>query len=93
MLNAQAQCLDAMSHSLAERAALNLGKNLSTAETCLKLALPAQNQYARTAEALATMKTPSVVIAQQANIARGHQQVKTGQRHRSSRVARKTLGR
>jgi hypothetical protein len=78
MLTSQAHSLDAMFHALAERAALNLGKNLETTETYLKLAFRAQNQCARTLEALATMKSPSVVIAQQANIARGHQQVNNG---------------
>ncbi|SMF95169.1 hypothetical protein SAMN02949497_2515 [Methylomagnum ishizawai] len=78
MLNTQAHSLDAMFHALAERAALNMGKNLGTTETYLKLAFRAQNQCARTLEALATMKNPSVVIAQQANIAQGHQQVNNG---------------
>lgn len=78
MLNTQAHSLDAMFHALAERAALNMGKHLSTTETYLKLAFRAQNQCARTLEVLAGMKTPSVVIAQQANISQGHQQVNNG---------------
>lgn len=78
MLNTQAHSLDAMFHALAERTALNMGKNLGTTEIYLKLAFRAQNQCARTLEVLATMKTPSVVIAQQANIAQGHQQVNNG---------------
>jgi hypothetical protein len=35
---------EAMFHALAERAALNLGKNLSTTETCLKLAFRARQK-------------------------------------------------
>ena len=75
MLNAQAHSLGAMFHALAERAALNLGKHLETTETYLKLAFRAQSQCARTLEALAGIKSPPMVIARQANIAQGHQQV------------------
>jgi hypothetical protein len=78
MLNAQAHSLDAMFHALAERAALNMGKHLSTAETYLKLALRAQGQCRATVEALADIKNPTL-FASQVNLANGPpQQVNNG---------------
>ncbi len=47
-------------------------------ETHLRLALRAQAQCTRTLEVLAGIKNPPVVIAKQANIAQGHQQVNNG---------------
>ena len=47
-------------------------------ETHLRLALRAQAQSTRTLEVLANLKNPPVVIAKQANIAQGHQQVNNG---------------
>ncbi len=47
-------------------------------ETHLRLALRAQAQSTRTLEVLAGIKNPPVVIAKQANIAQGHQQVNNG---------------
>jgi hypothetical protein len=77
-LVAQAAALNSIFTDLARRAALNAGEYLSAAETYMKLALRAQNQCRMTLETLATIKTPPVVFAKQANIAHGHQQVNNG---------------
>lgn len=47
-------------------------------EANLRLGLRAQAQCTRTLEVLAGIKNPPVVIAKQANIAQGHQQVNNG---------------
>lgn len=47
-------------------------------EAHLRLGLRAQAQCTRTLEVLAGIKNPPVVIAKQANIAQGHQQVNNG---------------
>jgi hypothetical protein len=44
----------------------------------MRLALKAQAQCRATIETLATMKNPPLVIAKQANISAGHQQVNNG---------------
>lgn len=75
MLSSQATALDVMFAELARRAAINMGEYLDTAEIYLKLALRAQSQCRATLETLAAVKNPSVVIARQANIAHGPQQV------------------
>ena len=78
MLMAQAHSLDAMFTNLALRAGLNMGEYIQAAETYMKLALRAQSQCRATLETLATIKNPPVVIAKQANIANGPQQVNNG---------------
>ena len=75
ILTAQAHSLDAIFASMARRAALNVGEYIGAAETYLKLALKAQSQCRATLETLATIKSPPVVFAKQANIAHGPQQV------------------
>jgi hypothetical protein len=76
MLMAQATSLNAIYCELARRAGLNLSENLAAADTYLKLALKAQAQSRATLEALVEAKTPrSVLIAKQANVAHGPQQV------------------
>lgn len=75
MLSNQATALDTIFAELARRAAINMGEYLDAAETYLKLALRAQSQCRATLETLATIKNPPVVIARQANIAHGPQQV------------------
>jgi len=76
MLLAQAHTLDALFNNLARRA-----KNqqyLNQLETNLRLALKAQSQCRTTLETLSAIKNPPVVIAKQANISNGHQQINNG---------------
>lgn len=75
MLGSQATALNMMFAELARRAALNMGEYMGAAETYMKLALRAQSQCRATLETLAAIKSPPVVIARQANIAHGPQQV------------------
>lgn len=75
MLGGQAAALNTMFAELARRGALNMGQYIGPAETYLKLALRAQSQCRATLETLATIKSPPVVFAKQANIAHGPQQV------------------
>jgi len=77
-LAAQAVSLDTIFNELARRAAMNMGQQLHATESYMRLALKAQAQCARTIEALATIKNPPVVIAKQANITNGPQQVNNG---------------
>lgn len=74
----QANTLDAMFNELARRAALNMGSNLSTTESYLRLALKAQSQCRTTLETLAEVKNPPVMFAHQANVTTGPQQVNNG---------------
>lgn len=75
-LTAQASSLDAIFNSLAMK---SIGSDtLRKLETYMRLALKAQAQCARTIEVIATIKNPPVVIAKQANIAQGNQQVNNG---------------
>jgi hypothetical protein len=78
MLAAQASSLNAIFAEMARRAAANMGEYLSATETYLRLALKAQAQCRATLETLATIKAGPVVIARQANIAHGPQQVNNG---------------
>lgn len=76
MLVAQAHTLDAIFHTMARRAATNLGHYPETVERYLKLALRAQSQARATWETLSTIKNPPMVgYVKQANIAHGPQQV------------------
>lgn len=77
-LSAQAHSLDVIFNMLAQRAAANMGQYLDATERYLRLALKAQGQCRATLETLATIKNPPVVIARQANIAHGPQQVNNG---------------
>ena len=77
-LVAQADTLDAIFNDMARRAALNAGEYLHATETYMRLALKAQSQCRATIETLANIKNPPVVIAKQANIAGGAQQVNNG---------------
>lgn len=78
LLAAQASSLNAIFGELARRAAANMGEYLSATETYLRLALKAQAQCRATLETLATIKAGPIVIARQANIAHGPQQVNNG---------------
>jgi hypothetical protein len=73
MLFCQAQALQTIFANLTGRARRR--EYLSEVETYLRLAMKAQSQCVRTLEVLAAIKNPPVVIAKQANIAHGHQQV------------------
>ncbi|MEZ5585209.1 MAG: hypothetical protein R3F37_22875 [Candidatus Competibacteraceae bacterium] len=68
-------------------------------EMHLRLALRAQAQSTRTLEVLANLKNLPVVIAKQANIAQGHQQVNNGSSRRTTpdgrgnrKIAKQTIG-
>lgn len=76
MLYGQAAALQAIFTNLARRA--NAQEYLRQMETYLRLALKAQSQCRATLETLATIKAGPVVIARQANIAHGPQQVNNG---------------
>jgi hypothetical protein len=78
MLTAQAHTLDAIFGACARRAAANMGEYTQTAELYLRLGLKAQGQCRATLETLATIKNPPVVIARQANVTTGPQQVNNG---------------
>lgn len=78
LLTAQAFALDTIFMSLAHRAQLNMGEYLDAADRYMRLALKAQGQCRATLETLANIKNPPVVVARQANIAHGPQQVNNG---------------
>lgn len=78
MLLAQGDALNAIFTELARRSAINMGEYIEASEKYMRLALKAQAQCRATIETLATLKNPPVVIARQANIAAGPQQVNNG---------------
>jgi len=78
MLMAQAHTLDAIFANLAYRSAINIGDYLNAAETYMRLALKAQSQCRATLETLAAIKNPPTIIARQANVTTGPQQVNNG---------------
>ena len=78
MLIAQAHSLDAIFTNLARRAYLNMGEYPEAAERCLRLGLKAQSQCRATIETLSAVKNPPVVIAKQANVTSGPQQINNG---------------
>ena len=79
MLAAQApRTLDAIFNEMARRAALNMGQHIEAMDVYMRLALKAQSQARATLETLATIKNPPVVIARQANVTTGPQQVNNG---------------
>ena len=75
ILYSQAVTLNAIFTEMARRAALNMGQHLDATEAYTRMALRAQNQARATLETLAIIRNPSVVIAKQANITSGPQQV------------------
>lgn len=79
MLVSQAAALNSIFTELARRAGVNMGEYMGAMESYLRLALKAQAQCRATIETLAEMKNPPVVIARQANISNGPQQVNNGQ--------------
>jgi hypothetical protein len=78
MLVSQAHSLNAIFTELARRSALNMGEYIEASEKYMRMALKAQAQCRATIETLATIKNPPLVIAKQANISAGHQQVNNG---------------
>lgn len=78
MLVSQAHSLNAIFTELARRSALNMGEYIDASEKYMRLALKAQAQCRATIETLAALKNPPVVIARQANISAGAQQVNNG---------------
>jgi hypothetical protein len=76
MLFAQAHALQAMYVDLANRGIRS--ERMEHREANLRLALKAQNQCRMTLESLSNIKNPPVVIARQANISHGPQQVNNG---------------
>lgn len=76
MLVGQATALQTLFSRLTERA---FGAEyMANFETFLKLALRAQSQSRSTLEALAAIKSPPVLIAKQANLTTGPQQINNG---------------
>jgi len=75
MLMAQAHTLDAIFNSLAMRSYRNIGEYTEAADRYMRLALKAQGQCRATLETLAAIKNPPMVIARQANVTSGPQQV------------------
>jgi hypothetical protein len=74
----QANTLDVIFNSLAQRAGANVGANADLAERYLRMALKAQSQCRTTIEALAEIKSPrSATFIKQQNIAE-QQQVNNG---------------
>ena len=78
MLISQAHSLNAIFTELARRSAVNMGEYIEASEKYMRLALKAQAQCRATIETLAALKNPPVVIARQANISAGPQQVNNG---------------
>lgn len=69
LLMSQAQTLDVMFHSMAQRAAMNMGQHMDAFETYMRLAMRAQGQCRATVEALAVIKNPpNLAFVKQANI-------------------------
>lgn len=78
MLMGQAIALQAIFANLANRAAINMGEHLEATDRYMRLALKAQSQCRATLETLATLKNPPMVIARQANVTTGPQQINNG---------------
>jgi hypothetical protein len=75
ILFAQALTLNAIFLEMSRRAALNMGQHLDATEAYMRMALKAQNQVRLTLETINNMRNPPMVIAKQANISAGPQQV------------------
>lgn len=78
LLTAQAHTLDALFNDLTRLAYGNWNK-LEVAERLLRLAFKAQTQSRATVETLGNLRNPPMVIARQANITQGPQQVNNGE--------------
>ncbi len=80
LLMSQAMTLDILFQDLARRAEANRDRP-EAFERLLRLSLKAQSQSRATLETLANMKQPPLVVARQANVAQGHQQINNGCAH------------
>jgi hypothetical protein len=79
LLLAQSITLDVLFNKLARIADLNIFTNIDAAERLFRLALKAQSQSRSTVETLGLLKNPfPTVIAKQANVTTGPQQVNNG---------------
>ena len=78
ILISQAHALNAIFNKLAWMAKENISSNFDASERLLRLGLKAQTQCRATIETLATVKNPPVVIARQANVTSGPQQINNG---------------
>lgn len=78
ILASQAFALNTIFTELARRSALNMGQYLDASERYMRMALKAQGQCRATLETLAAIKNPPVVIAKQANVTTGPQQINNG---------------
>jgi len=85
-LVAQAASLNSIFTELARRSAAHMSEYIEASERYMRLALKAQAQCRATIETLAAMKNPPVVIARQANIANGPQQVNNGAPPRTEKI-------
>jgi len=79
MLITQAIVLEDIFTNMASKAMTQ--SQLPAMEGLMRMALRAQNQCRATLETLATIKNPPVVIARQANISQGHQQINNAPTH------------
>lgn len=75
VLVSQIEVLNSMFCRFASDAAAYMGKDSEVVETYLRIAMKAQAQTRASIETLVLMKNPTTVIARQANIASGPQQV------------------
>ena len=75
MLLSQSVTLNAIFAEMARRAAINMNTNIQATETYMRMALKAQSQSRSTLETLTSIKNPPFVIANQANITTGNQQI------------------
>jgi hypothetical protein len=79
ILVSQATVLNGLFADLVRRSAVNFSGNYFEAgERYLKMAYKAQNQCRMTIETLGTIKSPPAIIAKQANITHGPQQINNG---------------
>ena len=86
ILVSQAHALNSLFVALACASHENMGGgHFDAADRYLRLALKAQSQCRATLETLAAIKNPPLVIAQQANVTTGPQQINNGQ-HPPSRT-------
>ena len=85
LLTSQAQTLDALFNHLTRLAYRNWS-DLNVAERLLRLAFKAQSQSRATVETLGNLRNPPMVIARQANIAHGPQQVNNGEQSRAREI-------
>jgi hypothetical protein len=89
MLMNQATALQSLFARLTENAFS--ASQLPQFDAFMRLALRAQNQCRATLETLSAIKNPPVVIAKQANIAHGHQQVNNGRANPVDTRARENM--